>query len=373
MSQTKVAAPFVSNDANFRNKIVNGDLSVDQRNGTATINGTGVTYNVDRFLGRGVASAGVFTLEQSTTSPDNFTSSIKATVTTADSSIAASSSYRLQTNIEGVNMADMNWGSSSARTAVLSFYVRSSVTGTFGVSVANGNFDRFRVFSYTIDSADTWERKIITVPGDTSGTWPTDNTLSVRLNWSLGIGTNVDGTAGSYGSSTAEGLQGQTNLIATDSATFFLTGVQFEVDAGGATDFEHLPTDIQLDRCMRYTYVHNNNADSFQMLLFLGATRGGTNKSFYIQHPRPMRDTPSITLSGEIRMINIGQAENVDADDTLTVGGVTPSIVGQNADEKGCNIFFNGAISGMTDSGNTGYILMFQKETDNKLTFDAEL
>ena len=252
MSQTKVAAPFVSNNANFRNKIVNGDLSIDQRNGTATINGTSVTYNVDRFLGRGVASAGVFTLAQDTTSPDNFTSSIKATVTTADSSIATGSSYRLQTNIEGINMADMNWGSSSARTAVLSFYVRSSVTGTFGLSVANGNFDRFRVFSYTIDSADTWERKIITVPGDTSGTWPTDNTMSVRLNWSLGIGTNVDGTVGSYGSSTAEGLQGQTNLIATNNATFYLTGVQFEVDTGGATDFEHLPHDVQLRRCHRY-------------------------------------------------------------------------------------------------------------------------
>ena len=152
----------------------------------------------------------------------------------------------------------------------------------------------------------------------------------------------------------------------------YLTGVHIDVGET-ATDFEHLPHDVQLDRCMRYAYVHNNNADSFQQLLFLGATRGGTNKAFYIQHPRPMRDTPSITLSGEIRMINITQTENVDADDTLTVGGVTPSIVGQNADEKGCNIFFNGAISGMTDTANTAYLIMFQKETDNKLTFDAEL
>ena len=298
MSQTKVAAPFVSNNANFRNKIVNGDLSVDQRNGTATINGTSVTYNVDRFLGRGVASAGVFTLAQDTTSPDNFTSSIKATVTTADSSIATGSSYRLQTNIEGTNMADMNWGSSSARTAVLSFYVRSSVTGTFGLSVANGNFDRFRVFSYTIDSADTWERKIITVPGDTSGTWPTNNTMSVRLNWSLGIGTNVDGTVGSYGSSTAEGLQGQTNLIATNNATFYLTGVQFEVDSGGATDFEHLPTDIQLQRCKRYYYQLPDTPTSSYRVLTSTWLINSTLASADQMNPVSMRAAPTITIVG---------------------------------------------------------------------------
>ena len=298
MSQTKVAAPFVSNNANFRNKIVNGDLSVDQRNGTATINGTSVTYNVDRFLGRGVASAGVFTLAQDTTSPDNFTSSIKATVTTADSSIATGSSYRLQTNIEGSNMADMNWGSSSARTAVLSFYVRSSVTGTFGLSVANGNFDRFRVFSYTIDSADTWERKIITVPGDTSGTWPTNNTMSVRLNWSLGIGTNVDGTVGSYGSSTAEGLQGQTNLIATNNATFYLTGVQFEVDSGGATDFEHLPTDIQLQRCKRYYYQLPDTPTSSYRVLTSTWLINSTLASADQMNPVSMRAAPTITIVG---------------------------------------------------------------------------
>ena len=289
----------------FRNKIVNGDLSVDQRDGTATINGTGVTYNVDRFLGRGVASAGVFTLAQDTTSPDNFTSSIKATVTTADSSIATGSSYRLQTNIEGINMADMNWGSSSARTAVLSFYVRSSVTGTFGLSVANGNFDRFRVFSYTIDSADTWERKIITVPGDTSGTWPTNNSLSVRLNWSLGIGTNVDGTAGSYGSSTAEGLQGQTNLIATNNATFFLTGVQFEVGEI-ATDFEHLPHDVQLTRCQRYLYKNTNNADGASASSMGMAYSTSAMQEAHFTFPCEMRTAPTCTLSG-LRLYNSSQ------------------------------------------------------------------
>ena len=346
MSQTQVQAPFVANNANFRNKIVNGDLSVDQRNGTATINGTGVTYNVDRFLGRGVASAGVFTLAQDTTSPDNFTSSIKATVTTADSSIATGSSYRLQTNIEGINMADMNWGSSSARTAVLSFYVRSSVTGTFGLSVANGDFNRFRVFSYTIDSADTWERKIITVPGDTSGTWPTDNTLSVRLNWSLGIGTNVDGTVGSYGSSTAEGLQGQTNLIATNNATFYLTGVQFEVDSGGATDFEFLPHDIQLQRCMRYYQKIADHSEVASTSIGDGYYYSSSVIMSTLRWPVPMRAAPTadqVTGTNYYALQRAGDTDNFD--------GVSLA----SFDTRQCRIYVDSGASGTT--GQAGRLL----------------
>ena len=160
-----------------KNKIINGDMRVDQRDGTATINATGVTYNVDRWLGRGVGSAGVFTLAQDTTSPANFTNSLKATVTTADSSIASGSSYRIQQMVEGYNMADLNWGTSDAQSVSLSFWVRSSQTGTFGGSVGNGDFNRFNVFSYTISSANTWEYKTVTIAGDTSGTWVTNNEL----------------------------------------------------------------------------------------------------------------------------------------------------------------------------------------------------
>ena len=124
---------------------------------------------------------------------------------------------------------------------------------------------------------------------------------------------------------------------------------------------------------MRYCYVHNNDADSSQALIFPGASRGGTNKYFYIQHPRPMRDTPYVTVSGEIRIINCTAGDQADADDTLAIGGVTPSIQGQNANEKGVTIAYTGAVSGITDTANTGYMMMFIKETDNRLTIDAEL
>jgi hypothetical protein len=283
-----------------KNKIINGDMRVDQRNGTATINGTGVTYNVDRWLGRGVASAGVFTLAQDTNSPANFTNSLKATVTTADSSIASASSYRVQQSIEGYNMEDLNWGTSDAQSVTLSFWVRSSVTGTFGGSVANGDYNRFNVFSYTISSADTWEYKTVTIAGDTSGTWVTNNTLALRLNFSLGAGSTLLASAGSWGSSAKEGVTGQTNVIATNSATFYVTGVQLEANTT-ATPFEHLQYTTQLQLCQRYyTKLTATNAYST-----FGFGTAATNARMTTQYhfPTTMRAAPSTSYSGTLSVL----------------------------------------------------------------------
>ena len=271
-----------------KNKIINGDMRVDQRDGTATINATGVTYNVDRWLGRGVGSAGVFTLAQDTTSPANFTNSLKATVTTADSSIASGSSYRIQQMVEGYNMADLNWGTSDAQSVTLSFWVRSSVTGTFGGSVANGDFNRFNVFSYTISSADTWEYKTVTIAGDTSGTWVTNNTLGLRLNFSLGAGSTLLASAGSWGASTKEGVTGQTNVIATNSATFYVTGVQLEANTT-ATPFEYLQYGQQYANCQRY---YQTLMDCNQSYVNTGQHVGGR-----CQFNTEMRANPTITSS----------------------------------------------------------------------------
>ena len=314
------------------NKIINGDMRVDQRDGTATINATSVTYKVDRWLGRGVASAGVFTLAQDTTSPANFTNSLKATVTTADSSIASGSSYRIQQMVEGYNMADLNWGTSDAQSVTLSFWVRSSVTGTFGGSVANGDFNRFNVFSYTISVADTWEYKTVTITGDTSGTWPTDNSLSLRLNFSLGAGSTLLAAAGSWGASTKEGVTGQTNVIATNSATFYLTGVQLQTGAG-ASNFEYLQYSDQLQLCQRYYYQWNTaSANNF---LTFGMGVGTTALYGEVPFPTTMRSNPSSInfgsgwgrwLGGALTSIStIGIAESGNTSITLnfTTTGVT--------------------------------------------------
>ena len=332
VTQLTINSNGISAGVSGRNKIINGDMKVDQRDGTATINATGVTYNVDRWLGRGVASAGVFTLAQDTTSPANFTNSLKATVTTADSSIASGSSYRVQQMVEGYNMSDLNWGTSDAQSVTLSFWVRSSVTGTLGGSVANGDFNRFNVFSYTISSADTWEYKTVTIAGDTSGTWPTNNSLSLRLNFSLGAGSTLLAAAGSWGASTKEGVTGQTNVIATNSATFYVTGVQLEANTN-ATPFEYLQYEQQLALCQRYYYQWNTTSANNFLMFAMGV--GTTALYGIVPFPTTMRSNPSsITfgsgwgrwLGGALTSIStIGIAESGTTSATLncTTTGVT--------------------------------------------------
>ena len=270
------------------NKIINGDMRVDQRGGTATINGTGVTYNVDRWLGRGETGEGVFTLAQDTTSPANFTNSLKATVTTDDdaSPMFENTSYRIQQMVEGYNISDLNWGTSDAQSVTLSFWVRSSVTGTLGGSVANGDFNRFNPFSYTISSANTWEYKTVTIAGDTSGTWYTNNGIGIRLNFSLGAGSAKLGTAGTWTSSTKEGVTGQVNPIQTNGSTFYITGVQLEA-GGSASNFEYLQYGQQYANCQRY---YQTILDCNQSYVNAGMHVGGR-----LQFNTEMRANPSIT------------------------------------------------------------------------------
>jgi len=274
-----------------KNIVINGGMRIDQRNGTDTINATGVTYNVDRWLGRGVSSAGVFTLTQDTNSPANFTNSLKATVTTADGSIGSSSSYRVQHVIEGNNAANLNWGTSAAQSVTLSFWVRSSVTGTFGGSVANGDYNRFNPYSYTISSANTWEYKTVTIAGDTSGTWATNSGLGIRINWSLGAGSSKIGTAGTWTSSSLEGVTGQTNLIATNSATFYLTGVQFETGSA-ATNFEHRSFGEELALCQRYFQRISGGGDAFTVS---GKGQGSATIDGTIPLPVSLRSAPTMS------------------------------------------------------------------------------
>ena len=273
-----------------KNKIINGDMRVDQRDGTATINGTGVTYNVDRWLGRGETSEGVFTLAQDTTSPANFSNSLKATVTTDDdaSPMWGTSSYRIQQMVEGYNIADLNWGTSDAQSVTLSFWVRSSVTGTLGGSVANGDYNRFNPFSYTISSANTWEYKTVTIAGDTSGTWVTNNTLGLRLNFSLGAGADRLGTAGTWTSSIKEGATGQVHPIQTNGSTFYITGVQLEAGTT-ATPFENLQYGQQYALCQRY---YQTLIDCNQSYVNAGMHVGGR-----CQFNTEMRANPTITSS----------------------------------------------------------------------------
>ena len=239
----------------MKNRIINGAMIIDQRNAGAavTINSGATTYTLDRWLASGTASAGVFTVVQSTsTPPAGFSNFLRTTVTTIDSSLAATDFYGVSQRIEGFNIADLNWGSANARTVTLSFWVRSSLTGTFtGALNATTASTASYVFSYTINAANTWEQKSVTVPGPTIGTFNSTNGIGLGLWFMLALGSTYTGSANAWTASAIYGVSGGTNVMATNGATFDITGVQLEVGST-ATSFDIRPHGTELQLCQRY-------------------------------------------------------------------------------------------------------------------------
>jgi hypothetical protein len=246
-----VAAP--ANSMGFRNRIINGDMRIDQRNAgaSATIGpSTSQDYRVDRFFLQRFGGTATYTGQQSTTAPAGFVNSLSATVAIAATPTTNNSSFIRQL-IEGFNVADLGFGTANAQAVTLSFWVRSSITGTHGGSVTNGGFTRSYVFTYSIASANTWEYKTITVPGDTSGTWATDNSAGMRVNFDLGCGPDLNGTAGTWASASVMRTSGCVTWIANSGATFYITGVQLEAGSV-ATPFERRDYGRELMMCQRY-------------------------------------------------------------------------------------------------------------------------
>ena len=235
------------NSTAFKNRIINGGMVIDQRGSASNPVATGA--GVDRFL-YGNNGAGVVTFGQSTTAPAGFINSSVVTVTTADSSIANSDLYYIYQQIEGLNVADLSFGTASAQTVTLSFWVRSSVIGTYGAVIANSSGNRSYVSNYTINVANTWEQKLVTVAGDTSGTWLTTNGIGLSIRWGLAAGSNWQGTAGVWGTANAVCSSSQVNFMATVSNTFYLTGVQLEVGSQ-ATSFDYRDYGRELILCQR--------------------------------------------------------------------------------------------------------------------------
>jgi hypothetical protein len=234
-----------------RNKIINGDMRVDQRNAGASVTLSATTqYPVDRFPAYKGTSGATVTAQQSTTAPTGFTNSIIITASTG-STPAAGDINGLWQQIEGLNVADLGWGTANARSITVSFWARSSVTGTYSFSLNNSATDRFYVATYSVNVANTWEYKTVTIAGDTSGTWLTNNSIGIQIIWDIGYGTNFNGTAGSWGSSTIRRTSGSVQLIATTGATFYITGVQLEVGSV-ATPYERQIYSDQLAQCQRY-------------------------------------------------------------------------------------------------------------------------
>jgi hypothetical protein len=297
---------------NFRNRIINGDMRIDQRNAGAavTVNSTSAFYAIDRFFGQGKTSAGVFTLQQSTTAPSEFTNSVVATVTTADSTLSATALYEINQQIEGFNVADLGWGTASAKTVTLSFWVRSSLTGTFGGALRNSDANRSYPFSYSISSANTWEYKTVTIAGDTTGTWLTNNGIGIRLTFSLGEDSGRKTTAGAWASGNYASSTGSTDVIATNGATFYVTGVQLEVGSV-ATPFERRPFGTELALCQRYYYKILASGTGYSFF-GNGFNVSTTQASFGIPFKVTMRTRPTaLEQSGTAGDYVIGHAATV--------------------------------------------------------------
>jgi len=286
--------PTLSNMPGY-NRIINGDMRIDQRNAGAAVTASG-SYPVDRFSVFN-STDGAFSSSRSTTAPTGFTNSLYFTTTTADASLAATQFSSALQRIEGFNIADLGWGTANAKTVTLSFWTRSSLTGTFGGSLRNSDTNRSYPFTYTISSANTWEYKTVTIPGDTTGTWLTDNGLGVSVTFGLGVGSTYSGTAGAWAAANYLSATGATSVIGTLNATWYITGVQLEVGSV-ATPFERRPYGTELALCQRYyimdTYTVSGGA---QRRFISGGLYSTTQWEGVYSFPVEMRAAPTLTTS----------------------------------------------------------------------------
>lgn len=271
VNKTLNTAISVVNAAVGKNRIINGDMRIDQRNAGASVAPTDA-YTLDRWEVR-EDTDGAVTCQQVADAPSGFNYSAKITVTTADSSLSATQRLFMRQNIEGNNVADLAFGTASAATVTLSFWVKSSLTGTFGGSYVNGGSNRSYPFTYSISSANTWEKKTVTVAGDTTGTWATDSSTGLRVNFGLGAGTDYSGTAGSWAAATYVTATSAVSVIGTLNATWQVTGVQLEVGSV-ATPFERRQYGQELALCQRYYEVllSHSSGTGFLSYYFAGAS-----------------------------------------------------------------------------------------------------
>jgi hypothetical protein len=280
-----------NNTFGFKNRIINGAMVIDQRNAGAsvTVPNDSNFYTVDRWQVVESSSC-VLSAQQVTDAPSGFNNSLKLTVTTAAGSIGVSETGFLLQRIEGFNTADLSFGTANASTVTVSFWVKSSITGNFSGSLKNAAGNRSYPFSYTINAANTWEQKSVTIAGDTSGTWVgATNGVGVGVTFNIGSGSNRLGTAGAWAASNFDGATSSAQIVTTLNATFQITGVQFEKGTQ-ATSFEYRQYTTELQLAQRYyepsyTWViaaYNNT----------GLTTGNANPSFLVQK----RTTATMTL-----------------------------------------------------------------------------
>jgi hypothetical protein len=271
----------------MKNRIINGAMVISQRNSTSSVTPTNGLYTLDRWQFY-VSQASKLTAQQnagSVTPPTGFTNYLGVTSSSAYS-VVAGDYFSFQQYIEGFNAADLDFGKSTAKTITLSFWVRSSLTGTFGGSLGNNANNRSYPFTYTITTANTWQQISVTIAGDTTGTWETNNSIGLAVYFGLGVGSTFSGTAGAWAGANYVSATGATSVVGTNGATFYITGVQLEVGSS-ATGFEYRLYNQELIACQRYYYassVYIPNSTAFPY----------TNYTYKVS----MRTSPTIAGGG---------------------------------------------------------------------------
>jgi hypothetical protein len=338
----------------FRNRIINGDMRIDQRNAGASVTPTNLQYLTDRWFA-GLTQASKYTAQQnagSVTPPSGYTNYLGVTSSSAYSVLTGDTFYIAQT-IEGFNCADLGWGAAGAASVTLSFWVRSSLTGTFGGSVTNRT-GRSYPFSYTVSSANTWTQISVTIAGDTSGTWPTNNTASISVYFGLGSGATYSGTSGAWTGSVLIQPTSTVSVVGTSGATFYITGVQLEVGSV-ATPFERRDYGRELMLCQRY-FVLCASATNEPLGLSTLVTTTAVAFSFFA--PVTMRAAPTILSTIATYRVN-WQSSGANSTTAPTIGFASPQVVN----------FDQGGYTGLT-AGNAGVIRSFDP---GRLALSSEL
>ena len=306
-ASTQNTSPFTGGFA-FRNRIINGGMDISQRGtSSVTIPSASTTYLTDRWNAY-ATQASKFTAQQTPSATETgyatrvgagFTNYLACT-SSAATSVGASDYYVVNQRIEGLNISDLAWGTSNAKTVTLSAWVYSSLTGTFGGAIQNSAQDRSYPFSFTISTANTWTQVSVTIAGDTSGTWLTTNGIGMRVFFNLGSGSTYSGTSGSWAGTAYFAPTGATQVVATSGATFYITGVQLE-KGSTATSFDYRPYGTELALCQRYYWKSTQNgvAGSGGVGFCMGASSANAFTRAQIPLPVQMRSVPTIgTFTG---------------------------------------------------------------------------
>ena len=375
MAIDKVVSASISDDAvtsakvsynknQFRNIIINGDMSLAQRaTSTASITSAGY-HTVDRFATL-IVAGGTWTQSQSTTVPtgQGFAKSLKMDCTTADSSLAAGDYLIVRQKIEGQNLQYLKKGTSSAESTTVSFWVRSNKTGTYIAELYDFDNTRHICQQYTISSADTWEKKTLTYAGDTSGAFTNDNGESLALNFWLAAGTDytsgsLDTTWGTVSGRAAHRANGQVNLADSTSNEWYITGVQLEAGTS-ASDFEFLPHDVNLQRCQRYFFSLGGSA-TYQTYGY-GMCFSSSAGMIGVPYPTTMRSAPTVSTETLSSFVTKSGSQ---------LGGAPTSLV---ADFPGIN-FANVELGGLSSMTNKDALRLYtNNSTATRLEFSAEL